>query len=269
MRWLLIFLPLLAWGKPKQDDLVILNAQHASSGLFAMMTYVIGALELYERRTLSGLTVNFGVGGLYYDPSVGSNWWTYYFEPIHLPAKGKKSGRSMTSTEMNQCMHAVIEIPDERRGELVRKYVKVKPQILRKVDAFIGDQFLGKKVIGVHYRGTDKKTENPRVPFASIYEVIERPEFHDFIIFAATDEAAFLDAISARYPGRVIATKATRSLDERAVHFNSSEPYKIGEEAVIDSVILSHCDFLIRTPSTLSWFSTFLNPKLPKILLEN
>ncbi len=268
MKWLLIFLPLFAWSKPKHDDFLVLDCANSYAGLFATMNYVVGALDLYERGTFRGLTVNFDKGGLYYDPAVGSNWWNYYFEPIYLSTKKKQTPRKMTLREADQSLRAGLKATRLRSYELLHNYVKPLPHIQNKIDVFAAAHFEGKTVVGVHYRGTDKKSEAPRVPYTMIYEAIDGLEFQDFILFVATDEAAFLAEISDRYPGRVVAAEAIRSTDGSPLHFNTSHQYQVGEEAVIDCILLSRCDLLIRTPSFLSLYTTYFNPHMPVLLIE-
>lgn len=269
MKWLLIFLPLFAWGKPRPDDFLVLDCANSYAGLFATMNYVVGALDLYERGTFRGLTVNFGKGGLYYDSAVGSNWWNYYFEPIYLPTKKKQTPRIMTLREADQSLRSGLKMTRMRAYEILHRYVRPLPHIQNQINAFAATYFQDKTVVGVHYRGTDKKAEAPRVPYEKIYEAIDALEFQDFLLFVATDEAAFLAEISARYPGRVVAAEAMRSTDGSPLHFNTSHQYQVGEEAVIDCLLLSRCDLLIRTPSFLSLYTTYFNPHMPVLLIEN
>ena len=241
---------------------------NAESGLFATMTYVLGALELYEQGTFEGLTVNFYKTGLYYEPAVGNNWWNYYFDPIFLPPKPNQKPRKMTLQEINCACRAGLALPRERRYQLLEKHVKVQPHIQKKIAQFIQDHFQGRQVIGVHYRGTDKKKEVPRVSFEAVDAAIEALALSEAYLFIATDEAAFLEHMHERYPGKVIATPAIRSADGRPVHFESLDKYRIGEEAVIDCLLLSHCDFLIRTHSDLSRYATYFNPTLPSLVVQ-
>ena len=94
------------------------------------------------------------------------------------------------------------------------------------------------------------------------------PENEPWQIFAATDESYFLEALQKAFPGRVIAYEATRSKDAVGVHFSREDPYRIGEEALLDALLLSRCNVLIRTSSNLSLWSTYFSPELPTILLN-
>lgn len=77
-----------------------------------------------------------------------------------------------------------------------------------------------------------------------------------------------MQAIIERFPGKVIATDAERTEGEEGVHFSSQRPFTCGEEALMDALLLSRCNVLIRTSSNLSLWSTYFNPRLPEILLN-
>jgi len=58
--------------------------------------------------------------------------------------------------------------------------------------------------------------------------------------------------------------KAYRSTDGYPLHINSFlDHYKCGEDALIDCILLSKGNFLIKTNSNLSQWATFFNPKVP------
>jgi len=57
---------------------------------------------------------------------------------------------------------------------------------------------------------------------------------------------------------------AIRSVNGKALHVDPAHsPYRVGREALIDCVLLSRTDMLIRTSSNLSLCSTFFNSDLP------
>lgn len=79
----------------------------------------------------------------------------------------------------------------------------------------------------------------------------------------------FLEEAKEKYTGHLIATHSLRAKSgDVAVHHTFKNSYRLGEEAVIDCLLLSQCDILIRTSSNLSLWSTYFNPTLPTILLN-
>lgn len=235
-------------------------------GLFCVFNTVVGALDDYDRGKLPGLIVDFEKEGLYYDPSVGSNWWEYYFEPIRL-------GVSEPVQKVPQykktifALRGEFEIPLQRAHELIQKYIRIKPEVQKKIDALYAEEFEGRTVIGVHYRGTDKKSEAPKVSFEEVYWKVDElvRDLPNVRIFVATDDAKFFAFMKEKYPEDVVfGLDALRSENGKPIHFSEKKQnYRKGLEAVLDALLLSKCQHLVKTASNLSHCSREFNPSLP------
>ena len=64
-------------------------------------------------------------------------------------------------------------------------------------------------MIGLHYRGTDKASEAPKVPYEQVQMEVRQitdtlPEDFPYKIFVATDEQAFLDFMIQHFPGKIV-----------------------------------------------------------------
>jgi hypothetical protein len=253
---------------------VITTEYSPNLGMFATANQVLGQLYLFETGSLfnvSGVSVDFKQYGLYYDPSYGPNWWTYYFEPIWVGIKENAKIMHLTREQYFEAWSRRYMISREKAARIVHKYIRIKPHILQKVDAFAMQFFGDSYVIGIHYRGTDKYKEAPRVAYERVFQEIEKhiPLEKPYVFFIATDEADFLEQAQARYGNLVVATEAHRSnSNEEGIHFSYKNNYIVGQEALIDACLLSRCNLLIRTSSSLSLWSTYLNPDLPVILLN-
>ena len=257
--------------KPSQQFLVLTIPDNGSRpGMFSIFRMVLGFFEYYEQNFWGGMQIDFGERGIYYDPSMGPNWWEYYFEPIEEGGIQGKKIKILSYILQEKFFEIGERLPRKRAFGYLSKYVKIKPEIQKEVEEFREREFKEDFVIGVHYRGTDKKIEKKRVAYERIYKEIlsiQRKE-PNIKIFVATDEQAFVDDIREHFKGRVIFTNAYRSSDGAPVHLDTSSPYLRGKEAIIDCLLLSQTNILIRTPSYLSLFSTFFNPELPVILLS-
>lgn len=262
---LFVLSSLLAYGN---EFRVITLEYNPGVGMFAAANQVLGQLYMFENGQISGMTVDFGNNGLYYDQNCGLNWWSYYFEPICV-------GERINETYPNQ--ENYFEAWSQRRSisrqtaaRVIANHIHVKPHIQRKVDSFV-KRYFNQYIIGVHYRGTDKGKEAPRVSYETVFEEIDKhiPPDNMYSLFVATDEIEFLEQARTRYSERVVATEAVRSDSHVGVHFVNKNNYTIGEEALIDACLLSRCSVLIRTSSNLSLWSTYFNPELPVVLLNH
>ncbi len=71
------------------------------------------------------------------------------------------------------------------------------------------------------------------------------------------------------FPSRIVSRDVHRTTGAEGVHFSEQiGGYQLGEEALIDSLLLSKCNLLIRTSSNLSLWSTYFQPDIPVILLS-
>lgn len=277
MKILLIFASILcvAFKMPytEKKEFIVLPSPGEASGMFSVFLTVLGMLDFYEKSEWAGLRVDFGKEGLYYDPSMGPNWWEYYFAPVGC---GEESGCRVKSVKhrlisrVNRESH--LRMTRQRGHELIQKYVRLLPALEKKVAEFMHKQFKDYAIIGVHYRGTDKERETGRVPYARVYagirEAISMLGTDRYKIFVATDEEQFLKEISAEFKDRILYIEAKRSTDGSAVHFAQKNQYAIGEQAVLDCLLLSRTNFLVRTLSNLSHCSLFFNPTLPAITVK-
>lgn len=266
--------------KPYPNNFVIMSSR-SLSGMFSLFDDVFDLIKRYEVGHYKGIEVDFDDRGIYYEPNLGKNWWSYYFEPINL---GKKNNIKKIMYPANPRYIIYFNDRDLYKEEainrkelftLIQKYFHVKPHIQKKIDAFEKENFKNYFVISVHYRGTDKVTIAPSVPYEKIPEevlkVIKMYGNMKYKIFVATDEQAFLNYMITMFGDLVCYNKdSLRSTNGKPVHLNKNfSRYKCGEDAIIDCILLSKGNFLVRTSSNLSRWSTYFNPGIPVVRLNN
>lgn len=161
-----------------------------------------------------------------------------------------------------------------RANQLIRKYLVVNEDVVGEVDDFCRRQFGERRVLGVHYRGTDKVLESPFVPYDRVRRNIVRYlELYPGTdaVFVATDDARFLDYLQDASPGRTLLCRddSFRSRDGSSVHESSqTNKHEINRDAIVNCLILSRCEALLKTASILSGWSKLFNPRLPVVMLN-
>ncbi len=238
-------------------------------GFFSVFNTVLGALEFYENSDdADGFIVDFEKSGFFYDPNFGENWWEYYFEPIKLGTPNINEIIFKEYKKITFSFSAQLKMSRERSYELINNYIKLKPHIQNKLDAFVKEHFEGETVIGLHYRGTDKILEAPKINYELVGKLLSKEIENDnsIKIFVATDEDSFLQYMYKKFPGRIIALDAIRSKNDIPVHKIMTEsPYQKGEDALLDCLLLSKCSKIYKTASNLSDVSIKFNPTMPVI----
>ena len=158
---------------------------------------------------------------------------------------------------------------DEKRAlgrRYVRDFVRVRPHVLTKVDGFHEERMSGRYTIGVHVRGTDFSYATPTPPEAyirAVHEHVTESEVDDYAVFLATDQAQYVDLFAREFGSRLVVYDATRSQNDKAPFvLADSRPYALGEEVLIDVLLLSRCAFLIKGAAAVGEYALWFNEDL-------
>lgn len=243
------------------------------AGFFSTFLGVLNNLDWCEKNNLTPTvywngSCNFscrGEDGL-------ANGWENYFEPV-----------SNCTYRPGDLIHSNYFKPDgtyafymgqndmkSRRSAnaLITKYIKVKPSIMEGVNLFYDTYMRGKKTIGLHLRGTDKPSEVAEVPFERfIHEAVKHADKKTQFFIASEDLNLFDRAKSIlKRKYRILSQDCIRITDPSWVCIKERVP--VGEEVLVDAILLSRCDLLIHTASNVSTAALFFNPNLPSIMLS-
>lgn len=259
----------------RSDGYLMLN-NSADVGFGALVFSILTVLDEFEKGNMSGVKINFD-SGCYLDPDLGPNWWEYFFEPIAL-GDDKAPPFYLTKKQVLLTINNGYRISRQRSSELTKKYIILKPHMQQEIDSYIEQHFQGNYVIGVHHRGTDKKTENPLIPFertlqtlSDVVTALPESDRNRLRIYVATDEEAFLERVAQLYPSHVVYNDFVRSINGQPLHYSQhlyGSNYQKGKEAVIDCLLLSQCNLLIYpASSSYSLLSTALNDELKTVPL--
>lgn len=142
----------------------------------------------------------------------------------------------------------------------------VKPHILEKVNTFVKNEFYG-RVAGIHIRSTDTfffDMHRPNLPLNLYIDLIEEKLGGYDRILIATDSQDIINIIKNRFGSRIIYYNCYRSSIED-YHFSRGElsitdPYFWGEDPLVESILLSKVELLIRGYSNVAVLPVLLNP---------
>ena len=157
---------------------------------------------------------------------------------------------------------------------LFDKYLGINPDILAEADSFRNNNFNNSKVLGVHYRGTDKAGEAPLVARENLLQEIngvlaERKDLQ--LIFLSSDDEQIIQYIKQSGLAVPVTSRddAMRSSDGGQFHRKKEVSKSIvNRDAIINMLLLSACDYLLKTASILSECSVIFNPSIEVKLLN-
>lgn len=265
----------------RSGDLLVVDV-NSWVGLFAHLEWFLEISVHCERHGLKPCFMS--TSSQYVDPKRGLDWYQYFFTNPQLSPDDREriaTGRvpvcridGIRQLALPEDYDPVLNL--HNAPDLVRKYIGVRPEVLERVETFVQRVFTNRTVLGVHYRGTDKAAEAPRLSYEHVRRCIadfldENPEFE--CLFVSSDEQAFVDFIESAFQRSVPVVyheDSERSRSDVAIHRSGSgRQFRKAEEAVLNCLLLSRCDALIKTPSILSGWSRLFNPNLPVILLAS
>ncbi len=140
-------------------------------------------------------------------------------------------------------------------------YFRVPQRVLERVDGVLPKG----RVLGVHYRGTDKQTtswdSNPITQeqyVTLVNDFLEDRKDLD-VIFAATDEYSFIDKLRSSIDLPVV---ALGEVDFHMATEGTVSRMEKTDRALLDCVLLSRCNCTLETSSALPSFAKLFNPAL-------
>lgn len=250
-----------------KDNICIKTSNKEEYGLFALIFQVVSLLikgkEVY---------VDFEDRTAYYDKEKGLNSWEYYFEQpcgnlktlYEKIVMGEIS--NYKSDDFELCNHIslgdkILERSKKALEEIraiINEKIRIKIHIKQKIDSFYDDNFKGYKILGIQKRGTDSyylghATELFDIEYA-FKEINNKINDYDKL-FLITDEIPTLELFRKRYSDKLIHyDNASLSPHEAAIHRGGSTDckYKLGEDVLIETELLSKVDYLLAMNSNLS-----------------
>ena len=272
----------------------IIKSGDENAGFTAYIKFALNGILHAEQHDLIPV-VNFdnSIRNFFYEESYGENTWEYYFEPVaevsyanvianNLPnctLKERqfrnqnshpnpdrvdtfwKSDRKIGGDEHKGDPKKWLESKRKTARQLMKRYVRVKPHIRKVVDNFVNENFNNKNIIGCHVRGTDFSYATA-TSVEKYFEILDTQK--DVHIFLATDQTQYVELFKERYGDeKVLTYDSLRSdNDVAAFELENGSPYKKGEDVLIDTLLLSRTNSIIKCAAAGGEFALWFNENL-------
>lgn len=247
-----------------------------NDGSCGICGYVWQVLRAMWHNPNSKYYIDFTNGCQYQDSSIAntSNVWEYYFKQPH-------TSEYPSLDQIAKVVDRIIDVPESefrdvfmvqptpeniaaRRLEyfnIITKNIKLQPHVQEKIDSFVDSNFKGKKVLGVHFRGTDHPDKKNITEYL---QIIKNKAAAFDIIYCASDEYSRYNMLKTVFGDKVVTYESIKSNDDKPLHYkNDISKYKIGEDVIIESFLLSKTNFLFCCGnSNVNYLSRAINPTL-------
>jgi hypothetical protein len=228
--------------------------ENLDQGLFGKtMTHILEILPYLEKNNLFP---KWNIDTVLYGNIIPS---------VLIPKKVSTNSNVATSvTELKRKhMHNYTKGECEYANKLFFKYFDLCPEIYYKLNTY-SIKFVG-RTLGIHYRGTDKSSEADVISSTSfintINTILKKDESFRSILLLS-DEIHFINEFSTVFTDyNIITTESKKSIDNSPIHFQNNTTMD-AINAIVDSVLLSKCDLVIKTSSCLSDWVKIWNPNI-------
>jgi hypothetical protein len=243
-------------------------------GFFGQMNW---CLFIFQYCECKGLFPDIRLtGDGYLDLVRGPNWLEYYFHvltPISKEEIGKRIRYTKKISDFKEMGPPIApDMTVREGGRILHKYLTQKTNINSLVDAFWRDSGFDGPVLGVHFRGTDKSSEAPRVSWRHCLTVVKNYLRNHHAVFVASDEEEFIEFMKKSITELPVFFREdhyrSRGSGEVPVFLGKGGGYEKGEDALVNCLLLAKCSALVRTTSFLSAWASIFNPDLKVILLN-
>ena len=242
------------------------------AGLFSNVTFVINHLRICDKFKFIPIIDMENFTTIYNEKEKINNTynsWEYYFEKINkysLSEVYKSQNVILTSSFFQQNMSVDIE---DKKYLIYLKKIKIKKKYFIKVNKFFKNYFLkNDKILGVHFRGSTYKTARGHAYPSTTEEMIKNikkllKKYNYNKIFLSTEEEKYLHILKKQFGDKLINYNSYRmkNLDSFKIYPRRFHRFKLGEESLIEALILSKCDGITYIKSNLTSYAKILSKK--------
>lgn len=278
----------VAENKKNKKFLIIRAKAGKIRGLLSLFIQIINNLQYCDENNMIPIIDITGSEYWLFDSSVGNNVWEYYFYPVSSskisPEESEYASFILPVSVSDKPLSEIENQWDdhfldnrEYYNRTILKHLRIKEHIIESVDIFYNNNMKhNKNTLGVQIRGTD--TAAISVPINTYIQ-----EIHSYLkehqvtkIYVASDTYEALEKVKECFPELVIFYDCIRQTNFNGgkLHGESwkrpgfKSPKDVGEEALIETLLLSKCDYIIHTKSSVAIAALLFNPQIGHTFLR-
>ena len=272
-----------SFGNLNKDKIFYVIKRSPGTGLFSNVTFVLNHLKICKKNNfipvvdMENFKTIYNENKKIYDTG---NAWEYYFEKLNdfsLDEVYKSKNVLLTSDKFFHFFTYNMDL-DSEITKILQEQVKIK-KVLFKSFKRISNIFKDQKILGIHFRGTSYK-RSPGHPLPAtkkqMFEITKNLIRDKKIdkIFLVTEEQNYLDFFCNKFPDKLIYIKCCYRSDKNdafEIYPRDRHRYKLGREALLETLLLSKCDYFVYLCSNVSSaaISFNLNHKQKRIEIKN
>lgn len=262
-----------SYGEKNSNKIFYVIRRSPGAGLFSNLIYVLNHLNIASNHNFIPVIDMQNFPTIYNERKIINgthNSWEYYFKKVskyNLSEVYQSKNVILSHNKFYKVFtHKIYN--NKNLLKLINKIV-IKENIKLKANKFLSIKKINKfKTLGIHYRGTSYK-DSANHPFPPTYnQLIKKIDSLIKIykceqIFLATEDQEMFDLVVKKYNKKIIFYNSFRSRKDDAFkkYTRPNHRFKLGEEILIESLILSKCKVFLFVETNVSTFVRFQKNK--------
>ena len=269
----------LTFGEKFKKKNFLIIKRHPGAGFFSNFLYVLSNLDYANKNKLIPIVDMENFPTMYNEKKNLHNkknvWELYFTQPSNYKLKDiyKSKNVFISYEKMKINLNFFKKI---KYKYLFDKYLRVNKNILKKTKIFKNKYFKNKKVLGIHFRGTDQKISAGHTLPPTIFEIEKiindslKKKKYD-LIFLVTEELEYFLKLKKKFGDYICSYDVFRGNNTK--DFNSCKRKfhrnYLGIENLLEAITLSYCEKIVYCETNISLFSIFYsNFKIKRLHLD-
>ena len=251
-----------SFGNINRDKVFYVIRRCPTAGLFSNITFILNHLRICDQMNFIPIVDMRYYPTLYNEPNLikkTKNAWEYFFKKLNnYSLKKVYQSKNVFLSSLRFEKNMALDMTDNSLSKYFNE-IKVRKDIIKKKNIFLKKEFDKKnKVLGVHFRGSTYKTARGhalpptiKLMIKNIEKLMQKYKYDK--IFLVTEEQKFLDALKKKFNSKLIYYNSFRmnKLDSFKIYPRRNHRYLLGEEILIETLILSKCQGLTYIKSNV------------------
>lgn len=259
------------FGDKNPDKIFYVIKRTPGTGLFSNVLFVLNHLKIAKKNNYIPFVDMENFPSIYNDiKSICgcNNSWEYFFKNFtEISINEIYQSKNVFFTSNNFKKEFLKDLNTEQIKKDFRENIVVKNRFIKIVERYRKKNFTGKKVLGIHFRGTSYK-RSPGHPFPAtkkqminlINELNIKNNYDKF--FLVTEEKNYKEFLYSKFGSKIIylgSPYRSNLNDAFKTYPRKLHRYKLGREALIETMLLSYTDSLIYVTSNVASAAIALN----------
>ena len=259
------------FGELNKNKIFYVIKRTPGTGLFSNVTFVLNHLAIANKFNYIPIVDMENYITIYNEKDPirkNYNSWEYYFDQLsdhNLNEVYKSNKVIITRDKFFNFFKYNLDKDNELKNLFKNKIIINK--YIKKISEHIIKKEFNERILGVHFRGTSYKRSAghpfPATKKQMIYNVnkiMEEKKINK--IFLATEEKEYLELFLNKFKNKIFYIKSSyvsNKNDAFKVYPRINHRYKLGRDILIETLLLSKCDYFIYINSNVSSAAIALN----------